>query len=159
MSPRRPSPPPAGAPDSPRDPVIIALFSEIVMVETLTRSRLARVLPKGMELSHFMVLNHFARLGGERTPAQLARAFRLTRGAMSNTLARLDAAGYVHIRPDWDDGRKKWVSLSPTGRAARDQAVAAIEPVFDDVVAGLGLDRVRGALPILRRLRELLDSE
>jgi len=139
--------------------VIIALFSEIVMVETLTRSRLARVLPKGMELSHFMVLNHFARLGGERTPAQLARAFRLTRGAMSNTLARLDAAGYVHIRPDWDDGRKKWVSLSPTGRAARDQAVAAIEPVFDDVVAGLGLDRVRGALPILRRLRELLDSE
>lgn len=159
MSPRPPSPPPAGAPDSPRDPVIIALFSEIVMVETLTRSRLARVLPKGMELSHFMVLNHFARLGGERTPAQLARAFRLTRGAMSNTLARLDAAGYVHIRPDWDDGRKKWVSLSPTGRAARDQAVAAIEPVFDDVVAGLGLDRVRGALPILRRLRELLDSE
>lgn len=139
--------------------MIIALFSEIVMVETLTRSRLARVLPKGMELSHFMVLNHFARLGGERTPAQLARAFRLTRGAMSNTLARLDAAGYVHIRPDWDDGRKKWVSLSPTGRAARDQAVAAIEPVFDDVVAGLGLDRVRGALPILRRLRELLDSE
>jgi len=159
VSPRPPSPPPAGAPDSPRDPVIIALFSEIVMVETLTRSRLARVLPKGMELSHFMVLNHFARLGGERTPAQLARAFRLTRGAMSNTLARLDAAGYVHIRPDWDDGRKKWVSLSPTGRAARDQAVAAIEPVFDDVVAGLGLDRVRGALPILRRLRELLDSE
>jgi DNA-binding MarR family transcriptional regulator len=139
--------------------VIVALFSEIVMVETLTRARLARVLPKGMELSHFMVLNHFARLGGERTPAQLARAFRLTRGAMSNTLARLDAAGYVHIRPDWDDGRKKWVSLSPTGRAARDQAVAAIEPVFDDVVAGLGLDRMRGALPILRRLRELLDTE
>ena len=139
--------------------MIVALFSEIVMVETLTRARLARVLPKGMELSHFMVLNHFARLGGERTPAQLARAFRLTRGAMSNTLARLDAAGYVHIRPDWDDGRKKWVSLSPTGRAARDQAVAAIEPVFDDVVAGLGLDRMRGALPILRRLRELLDTE
>ena len=158
-SPPPASPPPSGAPDSPRDPVIVALFSEIVMVETLTRARLARVLPKGMELSHFMVLNHFARLGGERTPAQLARAFRLTRGALSNTLARLDAAGYVHIRPDWDDGRKKWVSLSPTGRAARDQAVAAIEPVFDDVVAGLGLDRMRGALPILRRLRELLDTE
>lgn len=145
-------------PGSPRDPVIVALFSEIVMVETLTRTRLARVLPRGMELSHFMVLNHFARLGGERTPAQLARAFRVTRGAMTNTLARLDAAGYVHIRPDWEDGRKKWVSLSPAGRAARDVAVAAIEPVFDDVVASLGLDRMKGALPVLRRLRELLDE-
>jgi DNA-binding MarR family transcriptional regulator len=142
-----------------RDPVVIALFSEIVMVETLARSRLARVLPKGMELSHFMVLNHFARLGGEKTPAQLARIFHVTKGAMSNTVARLDAAGYIHVRPDWEDGRRKWVSLSPAGQAARDRAIAAIAPVFDDAVAGVGLERMRTALPILRRLRELLDPD
>jgi DNA-binding MarR family transcriptional regulator len=142
-----------------RDPVVIALFSEIVMVETLARSRLARVLPKGMELSHFMVLNHFARLGGEKTPAQLARVFHVTKGAMSNTVARLDAAGYIHVRPDWEDGRRKWVSLSPAGQAARDRAIAAIAPVFDDAVAGVGLERMRTALPILRRLRELLDPD
>ena len=45
---------------SQRDPAVIALFSEIVMVETLAKNRLTRVLPSGMELSHFMVLNHFA---------------------------------------------------------------------------------------------------
>ena len=38
------------------------------MVETLAKNRLTRVLPSGMELSHFMVLNHFARLGGENGP-------------------------------------------------------------------------------------------
>ena len=139
--------------------MIIALFSEIVMVETLARSRLARVLPKGMELSHFMVLNHFARLGGEKTPAQLARVFHVTKGAMSNTVARLDAAGYVHVRPDWEDGRRKRVSISPAGLAARDRAILAVSPVFDDVVAGVGLDRMRTALPVLRRLRELLDPD
>jgi len=143
--------------DTQRDPVVIALFSEIVMVETLAHGRLARVLPKGMQLSHFMVLNHFARLGGEKTPAQLARVFHVTKGAMTNTLGRLDAAGYVHVRPDWEDGRRKWVSLSPAGQAARDRAIVAIAPVFDDVVAGVGLDRMRAALPILRRMRELLD--
>ena len=142
-----------------RDPVIIALFSEIVMVETLARSRLARVLPKGMELSHFMVLNHFARLGGEKSPAQLARVFHVTKGAMSNTVARLDAAGYVHVRPDWEDGRRKRVSISPAGLAARDRAILAVSPVFDDVVAAVGLDRMRTALPVLRRLRELLDPD
>lgn len=142
-----------------RDPVVIALFSEIVMVETLARSRLARVLPRGMELSHFMVLNHFARLGGEKTPAQLARVFHVTKGAMSNTVGRLDAAGYIHVRPDWEDGRRKWISLSPAGQAARDRAIAAISPVFDDVVAGVGLERMRAALPVLRRLRELLDPD
>jgi DNA-binding MarR family transcriptional regulator len=142
-----------------RDPVVIALFSEIVMVETLARTRLARVLPRGMELSHFMVLNHFARLGGEKTPAQLARTFHVTRGAMTNTVARLDKAGYVHVRPDWDDGRRKWVSISPAGLAARNYAVDAIAPVFDDVVAGLGLEPMRSALPVLRRLRELLEPD
>ena len=75
-----------------------------------------------------MVLNHFARLGGEKTPAQLARIFHVTRGAMTNTLQRLDAAGFIHIRPDWDDARRKWVSLSPAGQAARDRAVLAIAP-------------------------------
>ena len=145
--------------EPPRDPVVIALFSEIVMVETLAKNRLTRVLPRGMELSHFMVLNHFARLGGEKTPAQLARIFHVTKGAMSNTISRLDAAGHVHVRPDWEDGRRKWVSISPSGAAARDRAIAAIAPVFDDAVAGLGLERMRTALPILRRLRELLDPD
>ena len=73
--------------EQPRDPIVIALFSEIVMVETLARNRLTRVLPRGMELSHFMVLNHFARLGGEKTPAQLARIFHVTKGAMVNSEA------------------------------------------------------------------------
>jgi DNA-binding MarR family transcriptional regulator len=145
--------------EGPRDPVVIALFSEIVMVETLARNRLTRVLPRGMELSHFMVLNHFARLGGEKTPAQLARVFHVTKGAMSNTVARLNAAGYVHVRPDWEDGRRKWIAISPAGRAARDRTVAAIAPVFDDVVAGLGVERMRAALPVLRALRELLDPD
>ncbi|HNK68572.1 MAG TPA: helix-turn-helix domain-containing protein, partial [Flavobacteriales bacterium] len=47
---------------------------------------------KGMELSHFSVLNHLARTGEERTPAQLARAFHVTRGAMTNTLTKLEWA-------------------------------------------------------------------
>jgi DNA-binding MarR family transcriptional regulator len=145
--------------EPPRDPLVIALFGEIVMIEQIARVRLARALPRGMELSHFMVLNHFARLGGEKTPAQLARIFHLTKGAMSNTLRKLDAAGYVHVRPDWEDARRKWVSISPAGRTARDRAAAAIAPVFDDVVRGLGPDGLRRTLPVLRRLRELLDPD
>jgi DNA-binding MarR family transcriptional regulator len=142
----------------PRDPLVIALFGEIVMIEQLARNRLTRALPRGMELSHFMVLNHLAGIGGEKTPAQLARVFHVTKGAMSNTLARLDAAGYVHVRPDWDDGRRKWVSLSPSGRAALTQAMHAIAHVFDDLLAQIGTDRLRDALPGLRAIRGVLGN-
>jgi len=144
--------------DSPSDPLAIALFSEIDTLEQLVQSRLQRALPKGMELSQFSVLNHFARLGGEKTPAQLARVFHVTRGTMTNTLKKLEAAGWVHIRPDWDDGRKKWVTISPAGRSARDYAVQSITPVFDDVIEGLGRERIRAALPFLRDLRQHLNG-
>jgi len=135
------------------DSLAVSFFSEILAVDQLARSALARVLPRGMELSQFSVLNHLVHVGGERSPAQLARTFHLTRGAMTNTLGRLEWAGWVHIRPDWDDARRKMVAISPAGVAARDAAVAAILPVIGDVVGQIGAERVRSALPVLRELR------
>ncbi|MBL4808384.1 MAG: MarR family transcriptional regulator [Rhodobacteraceae bacterium] len=138
------------------DPLAITLFSEIATVDQIGRSRLKSALPEGMELSHFSILNHFAHLGGEKTPAQLARIFHVTKGAMTNTLARLSASGFVHIRPDWDDARRKRVSISPAGRAARDRAVQAVDPVFEDVIERLGPEKIRAMLPLLRELRTIL---
>jgi DNA-binding MarR family transcriptional regulator len=135
------------------------LFSELLMADQLVRNRLAKVLPRGMELSHFGVLNLLARVPTERSPAELARAFHVTRGAMTNTLTKLEWAGYVHIRPDWDDARRKMVSISPSGRAARDAALAAISPLIDDIAQTLGDARVRQTVPVLREIRLRLEQE
>lgn len=131
----------------------VTLFSEILVVDQLARSLVASVLPKGMELSHFSVLNHLAFAGEERSPAQLARTFHLTRGAMTNTLSKLEWAGWVHVRPDWEDARRKMVSISATGLAARDAAVISIAPVIAKVVDSVGEDKVRMVLPVLREMR------
>jgi DNA-binding MarR family transcriptional regulator len=140
------------------DSLAVALFSEVFTADQLARNRLSKALPKGMELSHLAVLNHLARINAERTAAQLASAFHLTRGAMSNTLSRLERAGHIHVRPDWDDARRKFVSISPSGRRARDEAIAAVSPIIAQVVEEIGPDRVRAALPVLRELRERLGA-
>ncbi len=139
--------------------IAVALFGELFMADQLARNRISRVLPKGMELSHFSVLNHLARINDERTPAQLAKSFHVTRGAMTNTLSRLEWAGHVHIRPDWEDARRKFVAISPSGRAARDSAVAAVVPLIADVVQSIGADRVRALVSVLRELRVRLEGE
>jgi DNA-binding MarR family transcriptional regulator len=141
------------------DDIAVALFGELFMADQLARNRISKVLPKGMELSHFSVLNHLARINDERTPAQLARAFHVTRGAMTNTLTRLEWAGHIHIRPDWEDARQKFVAISPSGRAARDAAVATVVPLIGDVVQALGQDRVRALLSVLRELRVRLEDD
>lgn len=135
------------------DSLAISLFSEILVLDQLARASVARRLPKGMELSHFSVLNHLAHAGTERSPAQLAKAFHLTRGAMTNTLHKLEWAGWVHIRPDWEDARRKMVSISPSGHSARDAALAAIEPIISDVAEKVGEDKLRIVLPVLREMR------
>lgn len=136
----------------------ITLFSEILTIDQLVRNRISRALPRGMELSHFSVLNALARAGAERTPAQLARSFHLTRGAMTNTLNKLEWAGWIHVRPDWDDARRKLVSISPAGLSARNAALDSILPIMADAVDSLGETRLKSILPALRELRQGLED-
>ena len=141
-----------------RQSLAISLFSELLAADQLVRNRLGRVLPKGMEISHFSVLNHLTWHEGERSPAQLAEAFNVTRGAMTNTLNKLEWAGYVHIRPDWDDARRKLVSISPAGRRAREEAISAIAASVSNIAETLGEDKVRDMIPTLRGLRALMSE-
>lgn len=142
----------------PDEPIAVTLFSEVFAADQLARGLISKALPKGMELSHFSVLNHLNHVQSERSPAQLADTFHVTRGAMTNTLSKLEWAGHIHIRPDWDDARRKFVSISPAGKAARDAAVAAITPLIGDVVKTVGAKRVASILPILREIRQRLED-
>ncbi|RJE80483.1 MarR family winged helix-turn-helix transcriptional regulator [Paracoccus sp. JM45] len=149
---------PAPQTDPATDRLAASLFAEVLIAEQLSRNLISKALPGGMQISHFSVLNLLAHVNEERTPAQLARAFHVTRGAMTNTLSRLEWAGHVHIRPDWDDARRKFVSLSPAGRAARDNALASFMPLIAGVVRKIGAERVRSALPVLREMRVQLEG-
>jgi len=141
-----------------RNSLAITLISELLSADQRMRNRLTRALPKGMEISHFSVLNNLAWHDGEKTPAQLAETFNVTRGAMTNTLNKLVWAGYVHIRPDWDDARRKMVAISPAGLNARDHAIRQISPLINDVADDLGEAQVRATLDTLRALRRQLEG-
>ena len=132
----------------------VSLFGEILALDQLVRNRLAKVLPKGMELSHFSVLNQLSHTKTERTPAQIAKSFRVTRGAITNTLNKLELSGYIHVRPDWDDARRKMVSISPAGIVARNNALTAVTPIINELVSEMGEERLKAIVPILRELRQ-----
>lgn len=132
----------------------VSLFGEILALDQLVRARLAKVLPKGMELSHFSVLNQLSHTKTERTPAQIAKSFRVTRGAITNTLNKLELSGYIHVRPDWDDARRKMVSISPAGIVARNNALTAVTPIINELVSEMGEERLKAIVPILRELRQ-----
>ncbi len=140
------------------DPTLFTFFNEIGIIEQLARNRVERVLPLGLTLSQFSVLNHFVRLGDRRSPMELAMAFQVTKGAMTNTLKKLEEKGFVAMRANPDDGRAKIVTLTAKGRAARDKAIKAMAPVFAEAGQLLPAKDVARILPTLQKVRAALDA-
>jgi DNA-binding MarR family transcriptional regulator len=139
------------------DPVGFRVLNEIGIIEQLARNRLERVLPHGLTTAQFTVLNHFVRLGGERTPSALARAFQVTKGTMTSTLQRLEEKGFVRVEADPADGRGKRVTLTESGARARAAAIAAAAPLVAELEQAIGRRNLANSLPFLRGLREYLD--
>ncbi len=140
------------------DPLFFTFFTEIGIIEQLAHTQLERVLPDGLRMSHFGVLNHLARLNNEQSPAVLAKAFQVTKGAMTNTISRLETRGLVDVKPDPKDGRAKLISLTGKGRRVREDCIKATKPLFADIGQRISSKEFARALPFLQTLRTDLDK-
>lgn len=133
-------------------------FNEVGIISQLAVNRMQRSLPHGLTQSQFSVLNWFIRVDDEATPGRLARAFQVTAGAMTNTLTKLAAKGFISITPAPDSGRSKIVRLTAAGRRAREDAIAAIGPALVEFLGRFPRTRLDRALPLLRAVRGYLDA-
>jgi len=148
-----PDKPPAAS-----DPVLFRFFNEVGIIEQLARNQFERVMPHAMSLAQFSLLNHFVRLGGERSLADLARSFQVSRAAMTKLVRKLETAGFVRVQPNPTDSRGKLVSVTPRGERARNAAIAALAPLMGQLQREFARGEVERALPLLERMRAWLDT-
>ncbi|MEQ1619470.1 MAG: MarR family winged helix-turn-helix transcriptional regulator [Terricaulis sp.] len=139
--------------------VSFQVMTEIAIIGHLADTALARTLPGELSIAGFGVLNHFERLDldGE-SPSKLARAFQVTKGAMTYTLQQLEALGYVRIHDDPADARGKIVRITVKGRKARNAGADSVRPGMLKLLEALGGDEFARVLPFLTRLRAILDA-
>jgi DNA-binding MarR family transcriptional regulator len=138
---------------------IFRIFNEIGIIAQLSQTRFESVMPSGMTLAQFTVLNHLVRLGGPKSPLTLARAFQVTKATMSSTLGRLETKGLISVVPDPDDGRAKRVDITETGRLVRDTCIGAVTPHLTQIGQLNGMPDFEILLPLLISMRESLDSD
>lgn len=139
-------------------PPLFRFFTEIGIIDQLISAKLETLLPDGLKISQFVVLNHLVRLRGKWSPARLASAFQVTRAAMTNTLSRLESRGLIKIDANPGDGRGKLVTLSPAGHEMREKCVANIEPFLADIEQAFDEQKFLVTLPFLESLRNYLDE-
>jgi DNA-binding MarR family transcriptional regulator len=139
-------------------PALFRFFTEIGIIEQLISTKLEALLPDGLKISQFVVLNHLVRLQGKWSPARLADSFQVSRAAMTNTLSRLESRGLIRIETNPGDGRGKLVTLSPAGHEMRENCVGNIGPFLADIEQAFGDQEVLQALPFLEAIRHYLDE-
>jgi DNA-binding MarR family transcriptional regulator len=138
--------------------LLFRVFNEVGIIAQLSSTAFERVMPEGMTLAQFTILNHFVRLGGRRRPSDLARAFQVTRATMTSTLQRLEPKGLVRIVADDRDGRGRLVEITEAGRAMHADCIGRLSPVLDELVARIGRAPFAAALRPLAEIRTRLDS-
>ncbi len=137
---------------------LFRFFNEIGIIAQLSQNMFESVLPHGLTLSQFSVLNHFVRLGRIESPARLAKSFQVTKGAMTNTLARLEKRGFITINPDPADGRAKLVDITGAGRQAQRDCLDAVIPMLETVADNFDILDFRSSVPHLEQVRIFLDD-
>ncbi len=147
-------------------PLPFKILNEIGIINQLATNRFEAVMPHGMTISQFQVLNHFVRLGAtkpqeqpyEKNPGALGRAFQVSKATISGVVANLERKGFVSLRDDPSDGRGRLVAITDKGRIAHQECVAAIAPHLDLVTKHMPPGAMEGALPVLVALRICLDE-
>src|SRR6185295_8316469 len=114
----------------------VQVFDEISLIEHGVRTAITRALPVGLTYPQYEVLNLIARRGEDITPNAIAVALRMTPGAITNTLQRLECTQLITVEPCAADGRKKRVRLTAGGREAYARSMAAIRPKVEKLRDG-----------------------
>ena len=143
----------------PDEAVFFRLFNEIGIIQQLSTSAFEKILPHGLTQAQFSILNHCVRLGDDKTPAQLAEAFQVTRGTMTSTLSRLEQKGFIRVEPSKTDGRSKRVFLTDSGRTAREEGLQKAAPLLKRTGEALGRKEAENLIGPLSELRAWMDND
>lgn len=139
-------------------PLYFQFFNEIGIIGQLSRTMMEARLPHGFLITHFSVLNHLIRVGDGRTPLAIANAFQLPKTSMTHTLAGLESAGMVEMKPNPKDGRSKQVWITEKGRNFRMDAITALSTDMEGFNQIFNMEKIGPILPVLAEIRTYLDK-
>ncbi|MBV6273128.1 MarR family transcriptional regulator [Alcaligenaceae bacterium CGII-47] len=89
---------------------------------------------------------------GIDTPAELARFMQVDTGAMTRTLDRLEAKGFLARQRCLDDRRVVKVTLTPAGTAVIEQILPLIADTLNLHLQGFSRDEIQMLFGLLQRL-------
>lgn len=95
----------------------------------------------GLKGTQYALMSHLVELGPVR-PGELARVMRMDASTLTRNLKPLEDAGWLQVEAG-ADGRSRRVSLTPAGKAKRDEAKRHWKTAQQRINNTLGSERVQ----------------
>ncbi|MCC5963426.1 MAG: winged helix DNA-binding protein [Rhodobacteraceae bacterium] len=135
------------------------LFTEIGILEQLSRVRLEACLPAGFVQPQFVVLNHLARIGGGQTPGALARIFQVPKTSMTHSLSILERHGLIERAPHPTDRRSALIHLTDRGQQFRAEVLKQLARDMARLALSFPVEKITRLRAELEDLRRFLDQD
>lgn len=138
------------------------LLDALVAAEIAVWNRLEHILwdtPGSATLGRLLTLRAIEAAGPHGAHVhELASAQRITVGAASRLVDRLEADGLIERRPCPQDRRASCLLLTGAGTARMTTAAARVSEELERLLKGFSADEIRALIPLLRRLAASADS-
>lgn len=96
----------------------------------------------GITLTQYEVVLALSESGTTRQ-IDLAEQLFVNRATLIPMLERLEEQGWVRVKPNPDDGRSYWVSLTESGKKQLAQILGTVTGIASELVRGLGGQELR----------------
>ena len=134
----------------------VDVFGDIAVIGHYLRMSILRHLPEDMTYTQFQMLSYFVRNGDGQTPAELARALLITKGAITSVLQKMVSKGHILVLSDVEDRRKKRVTVTKAGLEAASLMFKSLRSETGALRDAFTDREFRDALPFLKALRTFL---
>ena len=138
-------------------PHLEALYALAAAADALRAATEAR-LPPPLSYSQFQVMRDFLRFGDGASPAEIAMRLRMSRGATTHLLQKMEARGWIRLEGDARDRRRKHVRLTSKGAEMARAAASAVRPGMEQLRTRLNDNYLRDGAAFLRDLGARLDE-
>ncbi len=130
------------------------------IIAQLSRSRASNLLRESqIPFPLYVLLGHFCHdPEREWTVGQLAAAFEVGQPGMTKQVRKLLDAKLVRSRPDANDGRVRWLSVTAKGEKLRADCLSELAPSQKVIFADWNKTELRDARRLLRKLKNWLDD-
>lgn len=136
--------------------MLLDLFTEIAILEHLTRARFTPLTTEDVDARSFGILNYLVRQRKDHEKiTMLAWCFQVPDAEMLESVNLLALRKYVEI--DWQDG-ERCVFLTAAGKARHEKFLAEVAPDVLEIVADFDPEHLRITTETLRELRRTFDN-